>query len=264
MLIVGFVLLIAAGGMIWVSFNEKKKMAMMESTETNTVEHLQALAQSMGEGVGTGALDYPTEVKGQVLTDRPLISELNETECVYYSMRVKRKYEETYYEENEDGQRERRTRTGSDTVSDNRRHVRFMLEDATGRIQVVPDGAKFIAEKVLSRFEPSSGRSGREIRFGSFAFTPHFREGDRRTLGYQFEEEAIPIGRNIYIHGRATDKQGELCLESPTEKGQFIISVKSEEELARKGKSTATGMMVGAVIAAIVGVVLIIMGFIQG
>jgi hypothetical protein len=257
MLIVGIVLLLAAGGMVWMSFNEKKKMAMMESTETNTVDYLKELAQSMGEGVGSGALDYLTEVKGQVVCDRPLISELNETECVYYSMSVKRKYEETYYEENEDGQRERRTRTGSDTVASNRRNARFMVEDATGRIQVVPDGAKFIAEKVLSRFEPGSGG---EIRFGSFAFTPHFQEGDRRTLGYQFEEEAIPVGRNIYIHGRATDKQGELCIESPAEKGQFIISVKSEEELARKGKSMAIGMTVGAVIAAIAGVVLIIMG----
>ncbi len=256
MLIVGIVLILAAGVMVWVVFNEKKKMSMMESTETNTVEHLQALAQSMAEGVGSGSLDYLTEVKGQVVSDRPLISELSETECVYYSMSVKRKYEETYYEENEDGERERRTRTSSEAVSSNRRHARFMVEDATGRIQIVPDGAKFIAEKVLSRFEPGSGG---EIRFGSFSFTPHFGEGDRRTLGYQYEEEAIPVGRNTYVHGRATDKQGELCIESPAEKGQFIISVKSEEELARKGKSTVTGMTVGAVIAAIAGVVLIVM-----
>jgi len=264
MLIVGFVLLLAAGGMVWVLFNEKKKMALMESTETNTVDYLKELAKSMGEGVGSGALDYLTEVKGQVVCDRPLISELNETECVYYSMSVERKYEETYYEENEDGQRERRTRTSSDTVASNRRNARFMVEDATGRILVVPDGAKFIAEKVLSRFEPASGRSGQEIRFGSFAFTPRYQEGDRRTLGYQFEEEAIPTGRNIYIHGRATDKQGELCIESPAEKGQFIISVKSEEELARQGKSLSTGMTVGAVIAAIAGVICIVMGLIKG
>jgi len=264
MLIVGIVLLAAAGGMLWVSFNEKKKMAMMESTKTNTVEFLQSLAQSMDEGVGSGALDYLTEVKGRVVCDRPLVSELNETECVYYSMSVQRKYEETYYTEDEDGRRERRTRTGSETVASNRRDVRFMVEDATGRIQVVTDGADFIAEKVLSRFEPASAHSGREIRFGSFAFTPRFREGDRRTLGYQFEEKAIPIGRNIYIHGRATDKQGQLCIESPAEKGQFIISVKSEEELARKGKSMATGMTIGAVVAAVAGIVCIIMGFIKG
>ena len=264
MLIFGVVLIIAAGGMLWVSSNAKKKMAMMEATETNTVEHLQALSQSMSEGVGEGQLDFGTEVKGRVVCDQPLISELNQTECVYYSMRVERKYEETYYEEDEEGRRERRTRTGSESVSSNRRHARFIVEDATGGIQVVPDGANFVAEKVLSRFEPSSGRSGREIRFGSFAFTPHFSEGDRRTLGYQFEEEAIPVGRNIYIHGRATDKQGQLCIESPVEKGQYIISVKSEEELARSGKSTATGMTVGAAIAAVAGVILIILGFIKG
>jgi len=263
MLIVGIVLLAAAGGLIWMSFNEKKKMAMMESTQTNTVDYLKELARSMGEGVGSGALDYLTEVKGRVVCDRPLVSELNETECVYYSMSVERKYEETYYTEDEDGRRERRTRTGSETVASNRRNARFEVEDATGRIQIVTDGANFIAEKVLSRFEPASS-SGREIRFGSFAFTPHFREGDRRTLGYQFEEEAIPVGRNIYIHGRATDKQGQLCIESPVEKGQFIISVKGEEELARQGKTKTTLMTVGAVVAAIAGVVCIIMGFVKG
>ncbi len=264
MLIFGVVLLVAAGGMLWMSSNAKKKMAMMESTETNTVEHLQALSQSMSEGVGEGQLDFATEVKGRVVCDQPLVSELNETECVYYSMQVERKYEETYYEEDEEGRRERRTRTSSETVASNRRHARFMVEDATGRIEVVPDGAKFVAEKVLSRFESSSGESGREIRFGNFTFTPHFREGDRRTLGYQFEEEAIPVGRNIYIHGRATDKQGQLCIESPAESGQYIISVKSEEELARSGKSTATGMTIGAVIAAAAGVILIVLELVKG
>ncbi|MBF0226809.1 MAG: E3 ubiquitin ligase family protein [Desulfobacterales bacterium] len=264
MWIAGVVLLILSGGLVAFYFVKRKEIDKILSTETAKVDFLESLASSMTEGVGSGALNYFTEVKGKVVCKEPLISELAQSECVYYYMRVNRNYEETYYETDSQGHRQRKTRSGSETMSQNERSVPFYVNDGTGSIKVKPDGAKIISEKVLSRFEPASSQSGNFLRIGSFSFEiSGFMGGggDRRTTGYTFEENAIVIGKDIYVLGEATDREGELCIQRPQDdNNKFIVSTKSEEVLVKEGKTTLTIMMVGAIISALAGVGLIIAG----
>ena len=230
----------------------------MASTDTATVEFLQSLASEMG----TSPLAYLTEVKGRVVCDRPMESELSQTECVYYSMTVKREYEEVSYETDANGNRRRTTHRRSDIVSSNRRSLPFFVKDATGQIQVRPEGAQLIAEKVVDRFEPAdSTRQG--FKLGSFNLDINVgglaMGNSPRTLGYRFEEEAIPTQREVYVLGEATGSADSLCLQKPA-KGQMIVSVKSEEQLQRDAGKSSKAYVFGAAVCGVLAVICLVMG----
>ncbi|MBF0101818.1 MAG: E3 ubiquitin ligase family protein [Desulfobacterales bacterium] len=257
MIFLGIVLICISGGLAVGYVFKKKKLMLIESTETSTVEFLQSLAQSMKDGVGENSLHYFTEVKGNVICNDPLTSEIAQTKCVYYSMSIDRQYEEVYYERDQQGKQHKRTRSAYETVATNTRKVPFEVEDSTGKISINPEGAELISEKIISRFEPAKSHSNNMLRIGNMSFNlnvPMFT-GDRKTLGYRIEEHAILTGKNIYVLGDATDQYGQLCIQRPTEKNKkFIISVKGEEELLREEKLHSMLMLIFGILCAIGGI----------
>lgn len=258
-----FILISVALAMVYVS--NRKKLALMEKTETSTVEFLETLSKSMSDDVGGGSLRYFTEVRGKIRCEDPLVSELAETSCVYYFMKVEREYEETYFEEDSEGRREEKTRSVRDTVAQNTRSVPFMLEDATGKIKIMPEDAEIIAEEIYSRFEPSENMDSDFRRKAWIKAEDHYdHEGPgRRTIGYHYFEEALETGREVYIMGEASDKVGTLCMVSPGEKNKrFIISSKGEEALMEEGRSAMVWSMVGSLACGLIGIVLVIISVI--
>ena len=260
MWIIGIGLLLLGGMFFWISKRNKGKLEVLQSTENATVEFLKKLAAEMVESVGAGSFAYKAQTRGKVVCDEPLISELGEIPCVHYNAKVQRKYEETYYQENSEGKRERKTRTGAETVSANRRSTTFYLEDGGERIRIDPDGAEIICEKVISRYEPTESMSGDLFRIGGFSLnlTAPFSSGDRRTLGYSFEEKAISVGDEVFVLGEVTDRNGELRIQHPAEKNEkFIISTRGREAMVRSLESGIKAMTVGAIVCAVIGIVLI-------
>ena len=252
------VLLLVAVGLAYGATRAKKRAGLMAATETSTVELLESMASDL---IGS-SLSYLTEVKGAVVADNPLISELSQMECVYYSMRVEREYEEVEYETDSDGNRRRTTRTRSTTVSQNKRSLPFFVQDATGKIQVRPEGAQLIAEKVVDRFEPAANaRSG--FTMGSFNLDINiggFNVGNSpKTLGYRFTEEVIPLNREIYVLGEASGDTHNLSIRKPAG-GPMIVSVKSEEQLQQEAGKSGKAFVFGAAICAVIAAVCFVMG----
>ncbi len=254
--IVGIVLCGVGGFLVFSYFKQKKKMEAISGVETTTAAALTEIWKGVSDEIGTGSFEEPAEMKGVLECERPLESEIEKQPCVYYSMRVLRKWEEEYYETDDDGNRERKTRQGSDTVSSNTRSVPFQVRDDTGTVKVNPNDANIDGERIVDRFEPESAVSGGTISFGNFSFSlgSGSRSGGRRTLGYQFTETILPLSRRVYVLGTASDSSGELMIQKPREKGQFIISLKSEEELLKSSKSGMTWSLVGAVACFVIGV----------
>lgn len=253
--IIGIVVCLVGGFLVFNYFKQKKKLEAISGVETSTTAALRDLWQGVSGEIGVGSFEEPAEVKGTVECSQPLESEIAKQSCVYYSMLVQRKWEEEYYETDSDGNRQRKTRQGSDTVSSNTRSVRFQVRDETGTVTVNPNDAKIDAEKVVDRFEPESSVSGGTISFGNFSFSLGGvgGAGGRRTLGYQFTERLVPLNRRVYVLGAASDSSGELMIQKPREKGQFLISLKSEEELLKSSKSGMTWSLVGAVACFVIG-----------
>lgn len=255
MWIFGLILLLVAGGLALGARSKHRRLGRIVSTETCTVGHLRELAASMAEGFGSGELRFPAGVHGKAVCAEPLVSELAEVPAVYYAMTVRREYEATETVRDAQGREERKTRRGSDQVAGNERSTPFLVEDATGSIRVDPSGARFVAEKSLSRFDPSADR---RLRVGRFTLEPAGHPGGSRTLGYRFEEQAIPVGREVYVLGEVRDPGGELTLAGAEEGGEFVVSLKDRSQLIRELGSGARGLRIAAIICGIVGLLLLV------
>lgn len=254
MWIVGLLLIAVAVGLFIAHRSQQDKLMAIKDVKTMQASDLKQLAGEVAGEMGPGFFNQVTEVKGTIVCDHPLTSELAQTPCVYYSMTVTHEYEEDYWDTDANGNKEQKTRTGRDTVASNSRRVDFYVEDSTGRIKVDPDGADLDTEKALSKFERAGGAS---LRMGSFSFQAQGLTGNRRSIGYRYEEEVIPVGRSVYVLGEATDRSGEVSLVKPN-KGKFIISLKSEEELIQGTQSAILWTKIGAIMCAVTGFGLLI------
>jgi len=265
-IIIGAVMVLAGAGLYFGSQGQKKKLGEIKGTETSTAAALAELAASVAKEIGAGSFNQIAEVKGTIECDDPLESELSQTRCVHYSMQVTREYEETYWETDDKGNRQQKTRRGSEAMANNTRSVAFFVRDGTGRIEVDPSGASLDTEKVFSEFRPGENQAG-GLRFGRYSFNPATfatLAGGRRTLGYKFEESALPLGRPVYVLGEAVDNDGRLRIHKPGQKGaSFIVSLKSEEQLLKGAQSSAKGMAIAAAIVAVLGLAGIVAGIVK-
>lgn len=239
-----------------------RKAYDVASTETSPSAELAALAAAVASEIGAGSFSRPVELKGRAVAVEPLRAEYSGTECVWYECVATRLWEEEYWEEH-DGRRERRSRSGSDVVSRIRREPPFRVEDATGGMLVDPRGATVEAEKSFSRHEAGSGLGS--IRVGSLSIdlgALGALAGGRRTTGYRFEETCIPSGRELYVLGEATDSGGTLVIRKP-EKGRFLVSTRSEEDILGSARKAALGFRIAAAIGLLAGAALAIAGILS-
>lgn len=260
MWIAGLLLLAASAGLAYGSWRQRNKLHTMQATETSRARDVAKLAQEVAAEVGAGAFRQRVEVKGRIVCDAPLKSELAGVECVHYAMRVRQEYEETYWESDLKGNRVPKTRRGTETVSENRRSVPFFVEDESGRIEVDPDGAKLVTERVHARFEPAPP-SKNALRLGGVAVSfGGIPTSGRRVLGHAYEEDAIPIGREIYVLGEASDRSGRLRIEAPEKGGVFLVSLQGEEQLVKGARTAKLAFAAGSIACALLGVALLVAG----
>lgn len=266
MAIIGIVCYLVAAFLVYQYFSSKKRMEALSAVETSTTASLREICQSVAADIGGGSFEQAAEVKGMIECKEPLESEIGKLPCVHYSMSVTRKWEEDYEEKDQQtGKMVRKTRQGSDTEASNTRAIPFLVKDDTGTITVNPTGAEIQGEQSVSRFEPHTSSSGK-ISFGGFSFSlgGSSRQGNRRTLGYQFSETILPVNRRVFILGSASDLSGELMIQKPREKKeQFLISLKSEDELMASSKSGMTWSFYGAIALGIIGTIFVILQFVK-
>ncbi len=243
--VVGIVFALLGGFLVYLKNKEKEKIGIISATETSTVRQLEEQRRAIADEIGGGSFRERVELKGRIECESPLTADMTKQKCVYFRNVVERDYEEDYWETDKDGHRHRRTRRGSDTVSELVQSTPFHLRDATGRIRVEPDGAEIDLVQVKDSFQPASSvnmSSGR-ISWGGFNFqmSSSWSMGEgRRTLGYHFREYLCPLDRNVYLLGEVSDEGGELVIRRPTKEGRFFISYKSEEQiLAEAGRNIA-------------------------
>ena len=259
MLIIGSLFVFIALAFVIAYLVQRRKYGTIRATPTFSVEQLQALSDDLARRGEGGSLRFITEVKGRVGCENPLIAELTETECVYYRMKVEWEYEEIFYEEDGDERREHK-REEEEVLAENKETAPFWIEDDTDRIAIDPEGAELIAKQTLSRVDDDEGFPDEVIRLGRFAMEAPWKTCDeeRRPKEYRFEEEAIPLGHEVYVLGEAVDSNGVLRLQKPA-RGKFIISTRREESLLREGRLTMIGFVLGTIVFGLVGLAMVVM-----
>lgn len=190
---------------------QRQRVRSLQLAHEVTVAELQQLAADIASEIGGGNWRDYIKLNGVIRYDHPLVSELKQALCVHYQMSVTREYEETVSKEDCEGKTVRETQRGSATVASNRRSVPFYLEDATGRIEVDPDGSNPDTIKALEDFRPEE--AGGMIAYGQFSRVVESSSGDRRTLGYRYREAILPVDQQAIVVGMLSDRGGRLILQ---------------------------------------------------
>ncbi|HBC76892.1 MAG: hypothetical protein A2008_03435 [Candidatus Wallbacteria bacterium GWC2_49_35] len=268
--VIGVILIIIGVVCIFMKKSSQKKLMALSLTDTYTAAKLLELQKTIAGEMGAGSFRQLAEVKGVIECPDPLTAELSKEKCLYYKSEVDIEYEENYYQENQQTKsRELKTRRTSENITRVERGVDFYLKDDTGKVRINPAGAELDLTKSVDRFEPATNvnYSNGAISWGGFSFSvgsnysDYTREG-RKILGYKFSEYIFPLKQKIFVIGEATDSMGELQISKPTtDDGVFVISNKSEEQLAKEAKSSAQTLDIASKACFAIGAIMAVAGF---
>lgn len=199
------------------------------------------------EGLGSGYRDF-VETNGRAVTDGEVLSPYGDQPCAYYEATVTREYEkEDSYTDKEGRLKRRRTRS-SEVVSSQKSSSPLYVADGDIRLGIDLDGATLHLKDGGDRFEPYVDNKSYSFFGASFSVPSGVR-----TIGFRYKEKIIPLDHPLYVVGEARGSAGTLRIGRPTEKDKpFIVSVKSEEEVAAGQAGKIKGVFylgVGLIIA---------------
>lgn len=263
--IIGIVLLIVSVIFYWEWQKTIKKVQALKDTETSSVAQLSEMSRAIATELGTiGAFKEQVEVKGIIHSANPIIAELSQHPCVYAKMQVIEKYEETYYQTDEKGNRQKITRQGSTILASNVLQINFQLDDDTGKIQINPNDAEIEAIEVVNRYELAPNHQS-SLSFGEFHLDiPLHNSGDKRVLGYQYNEWILPVESKIYVLGEISDSDGHLVIHQPLDKNnRFLITHKSKEEFLQNKISQMVNQKTVMMTCGIIGIICTIIGLVM-
>ncbi len=258
--VIGIILLIVSAIAYFISRDQKSRSFSLKSARAASVSDLHHLAQEIAQEIGAGNWQDYVRLWGEIQSDQPLESPLNQSPCVYYTMTVTQEYEETVTEKDSEGNTKQSTRRSSETVSRNQQSIPFQLCDASGVITVDPDQADIETIKVLDEFRPDTHVAGK-ISFGSFSFAiGHRSTPRRRILGYRFTESILPVDREALVVGMVTDSTGKLAIRKPLEDKRYIIALKPYEAMTKAADNNAKTAFYVAIATGVLGVLLTLIG----
>ena len=264
-IIFGLVLL-ALGG--WLLYNRKQnlqKTANIAALNAANIGELLEIAQTIRADLGgQGAFHEMVGIRGNITSNNPLSAPLSQKPCVFYRHKVSERYQVTERVNDAEGNERQETKTGNDIVQQGQQRVRFYLEDNDGqRLLVDPESANIEARNSVDDFQAAAGMAS-TLRFGSFQFNfdkSHFRQPNRKVLGYHYEESVLELGQEVYAVGELSDQGGELLLSKPRDNSvPFIITPKSKDELLSARQRNAKNTLIAAIVILIIGAALLLFG----
>lgn len=261
MLFGGILLILIAIVLIVMHVSTRKRIAYLLSARDSTPGELASTAAKLTEEIGEGGFTEFVTLAGQAEATQPLTSPLGQRPSLYYRMKVERRYEEDYTTTDSQGKTQRRTRTGSETMSTQEESCDFFLRGADGAMRVQLDGAQFEGlVQTVDRFEPSAGgMSGGSLSFGRFSMSLGNMSQNRRTLGYQYTEHILPVNQELTVIGQVDEKRGG-GLSIGRGGLAFIVSTQSKQSLLGGSKKSAQMTSIASGVCLVAGIVLTLIG----
>jgi hypothetical protein len=207
------------------------------------------LPTSKTQGVFIGL----AELKGTAESETPLTSYLAGASCVQYAWQIdehwSRTVTETYTDSKGHTMTRTRTESGWTKVADGSKSIPFYLQDDTGVIRVVPDGAKIHNVKT---FDETASRSS-PLYFGKGPQSEIANSTHKR----RFYETALPLHTMLYVIGQARERQDVVAAEIARDKNAplFLISTQTEKQVSSGYSHWFWGLVVLGLICAIGGTV---------
>ena len=227
-------LLLAGAGLVGWALYEMYRQKVMAATPT------------IGAGDVHTVLDGDREVRVEVHGATAvgpggvLRSPLTGSPCVWYRVRITRKY--TEWERDRDGNRKRVSK--EESVYDTQTADPFLVTDVSGKVLLYPakkrpDGAT----QALNQYEGARGPLGDLAE----SLGIRLRRDTPSTDGHRFHEWVLPEGSPLYALGSARTMNGQPAICEPSSP-PYIISTSSEDQLVRRSRLTAVATSVGGVL----------------
>lgn len=256
MVIGGIIALVVAAVAYIYAHSQQKSLRDMTLTETLTCGDLGQLSSAAAEAVGSGSFGQECEVVGVAApgAQGALTAPESGREVVWHRTVLTEHYTATETDSQGKSREVNKTRIVGQQVT----QEPFVVKDSTGEIVVDPRGADMDEPFVLAdKFERNSGN----IDLGDSRWANIAEQLAKASIqgGIQHEEWGIPTGQQLYVLAEANDRNGTLVMGRP-EKGRFMISTKSEEELRESAGTTVAIATSIAVVVGVAGVVLLVLG----
>jgi hypothetical protein len=250
MIFFGILFIVIAIGCFFAARGQSGRLRAMSAADTFSSQMLQELYNQVVPTLGGEALAQVCEVAGVIEADAALSAPLSGKACIAYTRTVTREYEEDVTSTDSEGKTSTTVARHSETVENNQQRMRFFVRDTTGRVLIDPEQANLDLIETTNRFDPAQSKPGERTR----------------TLGYRYQEQALPIGAQVYVLGCAVDGGDQpMIARSPRDlKQPFMISRRSERELTTAATSAARKLYYVAGGSGVVGLVLLILGLVRG
>lgn len=251
----GVAFLIGAGVLGFLVYRAWAQQKAMLLTETLSADELGQLRDAATEAAGPGTFRQRTEVVGAAVPGPggALKAEISGQRCVWHRHVITRKY----WEERRDSNGRYRRDTREEKIGEGGSDEPFYVRDETGKVLVHPSDKIDGLRPAFSKFEKANERRGTKVEIGRFKMTlPSNQRGG--TLGYRYEEWALPPKRRVFVLGEARDQGDALVVSEPVEGGDFVISVKSEEELMAASRQRQQLFGIGAIACVVIGMGIIV------
>ncbi len=231
MLIVGIVIAILGGGLLFAGSRQKKTGSAMQQSQVIPIS--QAVAGSQ------------VEIEGTIVCNAPLQTPYSKQNCVAYEYTLERE------ERTVDARNVPTTRWQQ--ISSDKQAVPFMVQDVSGSIAVNPDRASLDLQNFGEQLVSMSDATSNPL----FQTVLHVMgNGNSRV-----REKALMVGSHAYVFGSVENSEAGLQVA----KGQsdFVISYKTEAQVEKAKARSAMTMTVIGVIAIIGGIALVVFGFVK-
>ncbi|MBX0327059.1 E3 ubiquitin ligase family protein [Oscillochloris sp. ZM17-4] len=246
----GFILIIIAVICFFVARSNASSLTAMNAAETYTAQLLAEVHRKITSSLGADALAQVCEVEGTIECEKPLHGPVSKQPCVAYSYSQTREYEERVTKTDANSKRETTVERRSESLKSEDRQVSFYVRDATGRTLVLPEDAELDLAESGSRFDAAEQ-----------PWT-----GATRTLGQRHSESSLAPGTRVYVLGTAVDHQGQPAItrHPANAKQRFLVSRKSERELAGSAATWSRNMYYAAAGSGALGLIVLVLGLLMG
>jgi hypothetical protein len=246
----GIILLIIAVICFFVARSNASSLDAMNAAETYTAQLLGEVHRKVSGSLGASALAQVCEIEGVIECTAPLAGPISKQPCVAYTYTQSREYEERVTSTDSAGKRETSVQRRSEQLKSEDRRTPFFVRDATGLTLVMPEGAELDLVESGKRFD--------EVQQPWTGLT--------HTLGQSHIEQSLAPGTRVYVLGCAVDHDGipALARHPSAGKQRFLISRKSERELAGSAATWARGMYIAAAGCGALGLILTAWGLLAG
>lgn len=257
-------ILLIGGGLLAIFYIRPKtqnNVTEMKYMQTKTIAELNDMFNQMDtNGLGNDYREF-VELKGKVVSDNLVETPFSNRKVAYCESKLAQVTENKEQYRDNNGNIRTRVNKQENNISDEQTSQEISMVDNSGNQEVVLEingvGCKLDIPKTFDRFEPKSNLTNYRY-FNSFSWNRYGAE----TLGFKMTENTIEANQNLYVIGEAFKVGDKIHIGKPQDnKKPFIVTTKSEEDMINKSNQNSLFLLIGGIVAIVIGLVMFISMF---